>query len=59
MILTGSLAHDDDMAVAAVASVAVIGSLGVDVEPALPLPDDIFALVAIPADRTGAADDVM
>lgn len=54
--ITGSLAHDDDMAVAAVASVADIGSLGIDVEPALPLPDDIFALAATPADRTGAAD---
>ncbi|UCI21953.1 4'-phosphopantetheinyl transferase superfamily protein [Mesorhizobium sp. B2-1-8] len=54
--MTGSLAHDDDMAVAAVANVAGIGSLGIDVEPALPLPDDIFSLVAIPADRMGAAD---
>ncbi|RWC89120.1 MAG: 4'-phosphopantetheinyl transferase superfamily protein [Mesorhizobium sp.] len=54
--ITGSLAHDDDMAVAAVAAVAGIGSLGIDVEPALPLPDEISALVAMPADRTGTAD---
>ncbi|TGW05722.1 4'-phosphopantetheinyl transferase superfamily protein, partial [Mesorhizobium sp. M2D.F.Ca.ET.145.01.1.1] len=54
--ITGSLAHDDDMAVAAVAPVAGIGSLGIDVEPALPLPDEISALVAMPADRTGTAD---
>ncbi|TGS48534.1 MULTISPECIES: 4'-phosphopantetheinyl transferase superfamily protein [unclassified Mesorhizobium] len=54
--ITGSLAHDDDMAVAAVAPVAAIGSLGIDVEPALPLPDEISALVAMPADRIGAAD---
>ncbi|KAA3447833.1 4'-phosphopantetheinyl transferase [Mesorhizobium sp. SARCC-RB16n] len=54
--MTGSLAHDDDMAVAAVAPVAGIGSLGIDVEPALPLPDEISALVAIPADRIGAAN---
>jgi 4'-phosphopantetheinyl transferase EntD len=54
--ITGSLAHDDDMAVAAVAAVGQIRSLGIDVEPALPLPDDIFALVAIPADRTETAD---
>ncbi|RUW93759.1 4'-phosphopantetheinyl transferase superfamily protein, partial [Mesorhizobium sp. M8A.F.Ca.ET.023.01.1.1] len=47
---------DDDMAVAAVAAVAGIGSLGIDVEPALPLPDEISALVAMPADRTGTAD---
>ncbi len=54
--VTGSLAHDDDMAVAAVAPLSHIASLGIDVEPALPLPDDIFALVAIQADRVGATD---
>jgi 4'-phosphopantetheinyl transferase EntD len=53
---TGSLAHDDEMAVAAVAPVGHVGSLGIDVEPAQPLPDDIFALVATPADQTDAAD---
>jgi len=52
----GSLAHDDDIAVAAVAPVGGIVSLGIDVEPAEPLPDDIFAIVATGADRTGAAD---
>ncbi|SDA97408.1 4'-phosphopantetheinyl transferase EntD (siderophore biosynthesis) [Mesorhizobium qingshengii] len=54
--MTGSLAHDDEMAVAAVAPVDRIASLGIDVEPAQPLPDDILALVAIPADRTDAVD---
>ncbi|BAB49214.1 4'-phosphopantetheinyl transferase family protein [Mesorhizobium japonicum] len=54
--IVGSLAHDDDMAVAAVAPVGGIVSLGIDVEPAEPLPDDIFAIVATGADRTGAAD---
>ncbi|MFD1984042.1 4'-phosphopantetheinyl transferase [Mesorhizobium newzealandense] len=54
--ITGSLAHDDDMAVAAVAHVAHIASLGIDVEPAQPLPDDILALVATRADRTDTAD---
>lgn len=49
--IMGSLAHDDDMAVAAVARIADISSLGIDVEPALPLPDDILALVATAADR--------
>jgi 4'-phosphopantetheinyl transferase EntD len=49
--ITGSLAHDDEMAVAAVAPVSHIASLGIDVEPAHPLPDDIFALVATGADR--------
>lgn len=54
--ITGSLAHDDEMAVAAVAPIGHIAALGIDVEPALPLPDDIFALVAIPADRTDIID---
>lgn len=54
--ITGSLAHDDDVAVAAVAPVGDIVSLGIDVEPALPLPDDIFTLVAIPEDRIETAD---
>jgi 4'-phosphopantetheinyl transferase EntD len=54
--ITGSLAHDDEMAVAAIASVSGIGSLGIDVEPAQPLPDDIFALVATHADVTDAVD---
>lgn len=54
--IIGSLAHDDDMAMAAVAPVGHIASLGIDVEPALPLPDEILALVATPADRTDAAD---
>ncbi|WP_421915109.1 4'-phosphopantetheinyl transferase family protein [Mesorhizobium sp.] len=54
--MTGSLAHDDEMAVAALASVSDTSSLGIDVEPAQPLPDDILALVATHADVTGAAD---
>ncbi|KRB33467.1 4'-phosphopantetheinyl transferase [Mesorhizobium sp. Root695] len=54
--ITGSLAHDDDMAVAAVAPIGHISALGIDVEPAQPLPDDILALVATPADRIDAAD---
>ncbi len=54
--ITGSLAHDDEMAVAAVAPVGRIASLGIDVEPAQPLPDDLLALAATPADRTDAAD---
>ena len=50
--VTGSLAHDDDMAVAAVAPISHIASLGIDVEPADPLPDDVLALVATGADQT-------
>ncbi|MET2829587.1 4'-phosphopantetheinyl transferase family protein [Mesorhizobium shangrilense] len=54
--ITGSLAHDNEMAVAAVAPASDIGSLGIDVEPAQPLPDDILALVATHADVTDALD---
>ncbi|MBA8879041.1 4'-phosphopantetheinyl transferase family protein [Phyllobacterium myrsinacearum] len=54
--ITGSLAHDEEMAVAAVAPVSRIGSIGIDVEPAIPLPDDILALVAIQADVIDAVD---
>ncbi|QKC86238.1 4'-phosphopantetheinyl transferase superfamily protein [Mesorhizobium sp. NZP2077] len=57
--IIGSLAHDDDMAVAAVARVGRIVSLGIDVEPAQALPDDISAIVATGADRTGAADRLL
>jgi 4'-phosphopantetheinyl transferase EntD len=54
--ITGSLAHDGEMAVAAVAAVSHIGSLGIDVEPAQPLAHDVFALVATPADTTEALE---
>ena len=37
----GSLAHDDEFAVAAVALRTDIARLGVDIEPAEPLPSDI------------------
>ena len=41
----GSLAHDEEMAVAAIARHVDALSLGIDVEPAEPLPDDIADLV--------------
>lgn len=53
--IAGSLAHDDEIAVAAVGRTATLRSLGIDVEPAEPLPDDVFALVATGADATHAA----
>ncbi len=54
--ISGSLAHDDEMAVAAVASITDVGSLGIDVEPAIALPDEIAALVATSIDVVGAVD---
>ncbi|WP_026792040.1 4'-phosphopantetheinyl transferase family protein [Pleomorphomonas oryzae] len=46
----GSIAHDEEMAVAAIARRADTLSLGIDTEPAEPLPDDVASLVAIPGD---------
>lgn len=52
---TGSLAHDPTWAVAALGRLGEIGTLGIDVEPADPLPDDILALVVRPDDRLPAS----
>lgn len=46
----GSLAHDDDTAMAAAARSATVRSIGVDIEPALPLPAELADIVATPAD---------
>ena len=48
----GSLAHDPLVAVAVVASAARYKALGVDVEPAIPLPDKAFAAVATPSEAS-------
>jgi 4'-phosphopantetheinyl transferase EntD len=53
----GSLAHDDEVAVAVVARAAAAASVGVDVEPAEPLPSDVADLVVHSADRLGDAAD--
>jgi 4'-phosphopantetheinyl transferase EntD len=44
----GSLAHDDDVVVAAVSAVPSVLSIGIDVEPATPLEADVGALVLRP-----------
>lgn len=54
--IVGSLAHDDAMAVAAIAHAADHRSLGIDVEPAEPLPEDIAALVTLPQDVIAGID---
>jgi 4'-phosphopantetheinyl transferase EntD len=43
---TGSLAHDDTHAAAAVARARDFSALGIDIEPGLPLPADVAHLVA-------------
>lgn len=49
--LVGSLAHDRDVAVAAVATVDRIAALGIDVEPAEDLPPDLIDIVVTPEER--------
>jgi 4'-phosphopantetheinyl transferase EntD len=55
--IIGSLAHDDDFAAAAVARRGLIIGLGVDVEPAEPLPADLVDLVLNAAERREAKGD--
>lgn len=55
--VTGSFAHDDRVAIAAVARCGDVGSLGIDVEPAEPLPQDVLELVATATERQSIGDD--
>lgn len=49
--VVGSLAHDATFAVAAVATARGFASLGIDIEPDLPLPDDLTPLIATPDEQ--------
>jgi len=49
--VVGSLAHDEEVAVAAVANSQDFSALGIDVEPADPLPPDLVRFVATPSER--------
>jgi 4'-phosphopantetheinyl transferase EntD len=55
--LVGSLAHDDRVAVAAVGRSRDFATLGVDVEPACPLPADMLDLVVSERERVQLAAD--
>jgi 4'-phosphopantetheinyl transferase EntD len=55
--LVGSLAHDSQVAVAAMARRVDFFSVGIDVEPAEPLDADLLNLVATASERKGIADD--
>jgi len=57
--IVGSIAHDEEMAVAVAARSGAVGSVGVDVEPALPLPDGLRELVVTPRDRLGGLEPGM
>ncbi len=49
--MVGSLAHDETTAVAAIARADRIALLGIDAEPAEPLPEEVWDLVLDPRDR--------
>ncbi|WP_296745556.1 4'-phosphopantetheinyl transferase [Mesorhizobium sp.] len=51
--VVGSIAHDDEMAVAVVARAGALRSVGIDIEPALPLPAELRSVVVAPRDRLG------
>ncbi len=55
--IAGSLAHDDRVAVAAVGMQRDLGAVGIDVEPAVPLPPDMLALIATRRELDRIADD--
>lgn len=55
--IAGSLAHDEDFAVAVVARRGALVGLGVDIEPAAPLPSDLVDFVLTDAERRETADD--
>jgi 4'-phosphopantetheinyl transferase EntD len=55
--IVGSLAHDNEVAVAAMAAESDFLSVGVDVEPAEPLEAGLLEIVATPREREGAAED--
>ena len=50
--LTGSLAHDDQIAVAVVARTGKLVSLGIDIEPAVALPPELIEVIATERERS-------
>ena len=55
--VVGSLAHDNRVAVAAVAKSYMFYALGLDVEPAEILPSDLLDMVVTPQERLQVRDD--
>ena len=55
--IVGSLAHDSNIAVAAIAARRAFEAIGIDVEPAEMLPPDLLDLVATPKERLRISDD--
>ena len=55
--IVGSLAHDDAVAVAAMAAKREFSSVGVDVEPAMPLDADLLDIIATENERARGIHD--
>jgi len=55
--ISGSMAHDNRIAVAAVGRLRDIRAVGIDVEPAVPLPPEMLELIATPQELRRIADD--
>jgi 4'-phosphopantetheinyl transferase EntD len=55
--IVGSLAHDNEVAVAAMAAKSEFLNVGIDVEPAEPLEPGMLEIVATPNERKWAASD--
>ena len=53
----GSFAHDGDIAVAVVATRRAFDTVGIDIEPAEPLPEDLCDLVLTPFERMRLGDN--
>lgn len=57
--LIGSLAHDAEFAVAALSTTIRYRGLGIDIEPAIPLPQGLEARVATPEEQQRYAPDLL
>ena len=55
--IVGSIAHDDEIAVAAIAEQSQYPSVGIDIEHPLPLPPKVLRLVTTPSERERYAAD--
>ena len=55
--IVGSLAHDAEIAIAAVGLRRNFLGIGIDVEPSSPLPPDLLPIVATPRERRMIGDD--
>ncbi|WP_082456421.1 4'-phosphopantetheinyl transferase family protein [Novosphingobium sp. Leaf2] len=52
----GSLSHDEDFAAAAISSQTDFKSIGIDVEPPTPLPQELIDIVATPQETSQASN---